>query len=52
MMSKLNPTLKGPTVFDTHTRLAGGFGAYAARQDAVSLLKRVVMANLLWEDIA
>ena len=51
-MSKLNPTLKGPTVFDTHTRLAGGFGAYAARQDAVSLLKRVVMANLLWEDIA
>lgn len=51
-MSKLNPTLKSSSVFDTAVRLAGGFGAYAARQEAVSLLKRVVMANLLWEDIA
>lgn len=33
-------------------RLAGGKGAYAASQDAVSLLKRVVMANMLWEDNA
>lgn len=37
---------------DFSTRLAGGAGAAAARQDAASLLKRVVMANLLWEDIA
>lgn len=51
-MSKLNPTLKSRSVFDKSERLAGGYGAYAARQDAVSLLKRVVMANLLWEDIA
>lgn len=51
-MSKLNPTIKSRSVLDTSERLAGGFGAYAARQDAVSLLKRVVMANLLWEDIA
>lgn len=51
-MSKLNPTIKGRSAFDTTERLAGGCGAYAARQDAVSLLKRVVMANLLWEDIA
>lgn len=51
-MSKLNPTIKSRSVFDKSERLAGGSGAYAARQDAVSLLKRVVMANLLWEDIA
>lgn len=51
-MSKLNPTIKSCSVFDKSERLAGGYGAYAARQDAVSLLKRVVMANLLWEDIA
>lgn len=49
-MSKLNPPTKSALVIDG--RLAGGFGAYAARQDAVSLLKRVVMANMLWEDIA
>lgn len=51
-MSKLNPTIMSRSVFDKSERLAGGYGAYAARQDAVSLLKRVVMANLLWEDIA
>lgn len=51
-MSKLNPTIKSRLVFNKSERLAGGYGAYAARQDAVSLLKRVVMANLLWEDIA
>lgn len=51
-MSKLNPTTKGRSPMDFSTRLAGGAGAPAARQDAASLLKRVVMANLLWEDIA
>ena len=51
-MSKLNPTIKSRSVFYKSERLAGGNGKYAARQDAVSLLKRVVMANLLWEDIA
>ncbi len=35
---------------DRSTRLAGGYGPYAARQDAEALLRRSVMANLLWED--
>ncbi|MFH1484478.1 MAG: TROVE domain-containing protein [Chloroflexota bacterium] len=34
------------------TRLAGGYGPYAARQDAEALLRRAVMACLLWEDLA
>ncbi|MCF0208858.1 MAG: TROVE domain-containing protein [Bacteroidaceae bacterium] len=51
-MSKLNPTTKGTALNDKEHRLAGGFGRYAARQDNVAALKRVVMANLLWEDIA
>jgi hypothetical protein len=33
-------------------RVAGGFGAIAARQDAEGLLRRAVMACLLWEDLA
>ncbi len=33
-------------------RLAGGFGALAARQDEYALLRRAVLANLLWEDLA
>lgn len=35
---------------DTDTRLAGGYGPYAAKQDAEALLRRSVMANLLWEN--
>lgn len=35
---------------DTTTQLAGGFGAYAAKQDAEALLRRSVLACLLWED--
>lgn len=31
-------------------RVAGGFGTDAAKQDAEALLRRSVMANLLWED--
>ena len=41
-MSKVNPNVKSET-----ERLAGGYGAVAAKQDNVSLLKRVVLANLL-----
>lgn len=33
-------------------RLAGGNGAVAAQQSYTDTLKRLVMANLLWEDIA
>lgn len=50
-MSKLNPSLKpAPKVLDE--RLAGGSGALAARESNVQYLRRAVMANLLWEDIA
>lgn len=37
---------------DKTSRLAGGYGAYAARQDAESLLRHSVLACLLWEDSA
>lgn len=50
-MSKLNPLVK-PTSKLVIERLAGGFGAQAAKQDNTALLKRVVLANLLWEDVA
>lgn len=46
-MSKLNPKTK----IDP-TRLAGGWGAKAATQSAEAELRRLVMANLLWEDLA
>lgn len=36
---------------DTKTQLAGGYGLLAAKQDAEGLLRRSVMANLLWEDL-
>ena len=50
-MSKLNPRTKPAPKFDTE-RLAGGSGALAARQSNVALLRRAVLANLLWEDVA
>lgn len=50
-MSKLNPSIKKSTKFDTE-RLAGGSGALAAKQSNTALLRRVVLANLLWEDVA
>ena len=50
-MSKLNPNLKPAPKFDTE-RLAGGGGALAARQSNIALLRRAVLANLLWEDVA
>lgn len=51
-MSKLNPTIKTGESKFTSSRLAGGYGALAAKQDAESLLRRAVMACLLWEDLA
>ena len=50
-MSKVNPRIKPAPKFDTE-RLAGGSGALAARQSNVALLRRAVLANLLWEDVA
>lgn len=50
-MSKLNPSVKPASKFDTE-RLAGGSGALAAKQSNVALLRRAVLANLLWEDVA
>lgn len=50
-MSKVNPLTKESKKFD-ETKLAGGFGLKAAKQDNLSLLRRVVLANLLWENNA
>lgn len=35
---------------DKSARLAGGYGTYAAKQDSEALLRRSVMACLLWEN--
>jgi len=50
-MSKINPLVKGTEKFDSE-KLAGGSGMNAAKQDNLSLLKRCVLANLLWEKVA
>lgn len=50
-MSKLNPSTKGNSM-DKDVRLAGGTGAYAAKSSNIDMLRRLVLANLLWEDIA
>ena len=50
-MSKINPTLRPASKFGEE-RLAGGEGALSAKQDYSGQLRRVVLANLLWEDIA
>lgn len=54
-MTKVNPSVKkrksgGKVLKDT--RLAGGMGAPAAKQDNIALLRRLVLANLLWEQNA
>lgn len=36
---------------DKSVRLAGGYGLHVAKQDAEALLRRSVMACLLWEDL-
>lgn len=51
-MSKINPTLKPKPKMEVNVRLAGGAGQRAAVQSDISLLRRVVLANLLWEDNA
>lgn len=50
-MSKLNPNIKSTSKF-IDERLAGGNGALAAKQSNIALLKRLTLANLLWEDVA
>lgn len=50
-MSKLNPNIKSTSKF-TDKRLAGGNGALAAKQSNIALLRRLTLANLLWEDVA
>jgi hypothetical protein len=37
--------------FDEKVRLAGGTGMYAAKQENEALLRRLVLANLLWENL-
>lgn len=51
-MSKINPLIKTSSKFDDTERLAGGQGMRAANQDNLSLLRRCVLANLLWENVA
>lgn len=51
-MSKINPTVKAKPKADPSTRLAGGYGMAAAIQSNIALLRRAVLANLLWEDVA
>lgn len=51
-MSKLNPTIKNCTSLQDDERLAGGYGMMAATGSNIQLLRRAVLANLLWEDVA
>lgn len=49
-MSKVNPKTKSSKF--SEEKLAGGFGLKAAKQENIDLLRRAVLANLLWEDVA
>lgn len=49
-MSKVNPTVKN-SAMDSE-RLAGGMGLRAAKQTDIQTLRRITLANLLWEDCA
>lgn len=52
-MAKVNAKTRGKDYRkDPDARLAGGQGAAAAAQGAEALLRRAVMANLLWENVA
>ena len=54
-MSKLNSTRKPTTLKASQTtvgEIAGQVTNTAAAQSNISLLRRAVLANLLWEDIA
>ena len=48
---KVNPRVKAKSKM-TEERLAGGTGAKAAVQSNIALLRRAVLANLLWENVA
>lgn len=50
-MSKINPT-KYTDSRMSETRLAGGAGLKAAIQPNIQLLRRITLANLLWENCA
>lgn len=52
MSKKLNPKAKDARINHKAKRLAGGLGMKPARQGAEALLRRAVLANLLWEDVA
>ena len=49
-MSKVNPTVKNSSM--DSERLAGGMGLRAAKQTNIQALRRITLANLLWEDCA
>ena len=49
-MAKVNRKAESH-MHDKSVRLAGGMGAFPAKQDAEALLRRVVLANLLWENV-
>lgn len=49
---KTNNKRAAKPVFDPSVRLAGGAGMSAASQGAEALLRRAVLANLLWENVA
>ena len=51
-MSSINKKPKDRRVDYDAKRLAGGYGPRPAKQDSEALLRRAVMACLLWEDIA
>jgi hypothetical protein len=50
-MSKVNPTVKNSSM-EKDIRLAGGAGLRAAKQSNIQALRRITLANLLWEDCA
>ena len=50
---RTNKTAKGTgsdRLMDKTARIAGGYGVFAAKQGAEALLRRAVMACLLWEN--
>lgn len=51
-MSKINPLIKSSETRFSDDQLAGGMGNLAAKQDNIQTLRRAVLANLLWENIA
>ena len=53
MSTKLNPKeSRESKLVDPVNRLAGGYGAFAAKQDPKSLLRRATLTSLLWENVS